>query len=359
MLELSPEAASAVTSSYVQHVRVESWLGDVLLADDVPVAAGSEEGDLGLRVPERVSLSVPLLDRGVSYDPTEPDSPLAAWGQQLKVSIGVELQAGTIEWLQRGMFLITRSDPAGDTVMVEAVGLLQLVDEARLVNPYQPTGTLVSTLRGLVEPALTVVVDAGLTDRAVPTAMNWDEDRLGGVFELLDAWPADAEVTAEGFLSVTPAAAGAPVLDLTDDAGGTVVRWQGQASRDGGYSVVVARGLAADGAQVQGTAFDRDPNSPLRFGGAFNPLPVPYFYFSPLLTTGAQCRAAAATILARLRRNAARKLSATIVPHPGLRARDVLSVTGAGLVDQPCTIDAYRLPLTADAGAQSLTLRVL
>ena len=43
------------------------------------------------------------------------------------------------------------------TVTVTAMSLLTLIDEARLTAPYQPTGSFVSTLRALVEPALGLV----------------------------------------------------------------------------------------------------------------------------------------------------------------------------------------------------------
>lgn len=358
MIGLSDAAASAITRSYTYRVRVQSWLGDQLLADDVPVASGSEEVDRTLRVPERVTLTVPRTDRGASWDPVDADAPLAAFGQRLTVTLGIGLGNGQTEWIQRGEYLIASAKADGDTVTVSAVGLLALVDEARLASPYQPSGTLVSTLRGLVEPALTVDVSTDLTDRAVPAGINYDEDRLGAVLELLDAWPADAHVAPSGYLSVVPATdPTVSILSLTDGAGGTVLRWAGESTRDGAYTAVVVRGTATDGGQVQGVAYDTT-GGPLTYGGAFNPLPVPYFCTSPLLTTVAQCSAAAATRLATLRRTAARKVTAEIVPHPGLQAGDGVTVTGRGMTGQLAVVEALTLPLTP-SGPQSLALRVV
>lgn len=359
MIPLSAAAADALTGSYGYRVRVQSRLGGTVLATGIPVVSGREKTDRTLRIPELVTLTVPREDRGTSWDPSEADHPLAAFGQRLDVDLGIALAGGSVEWFRRGTFLITGSQVAGDVVQVTAAGLLQLVDEARLVSPLQPSGTLVSALRSLVEPALTVVVDAALTDRSVPGGINWDEDRLSAVWELLDAWPADARVTPQGYLSVVPASdSTSSVLTLTDGAGGTILRPCGSSTRDDACTLVVARGQASDGGQVQGVAYDAT-GGPLDVAGAFNPLPVPAFFTSPLLTTVAQCSAAAATVLARKRRNAARRQTVEMVPHPGLEGGDAVTVTGGTLAGQRCIVESLDLPYLPDDGPEYLTVRVV
>ncbi|GAA1065196.1 hypothetical protein GCM10009574_028090 [Streptomyces asiaticus] len=360
MLDMSTTALAVVQGSYTMQVRAESWLGGQLLADNIPIADGGENRDRSLNVPEQITLTVPRRDQGFDWDPgTDPAHPLAAFGQQLRIDYGVDVGNG-IEWINRGWFLITESSTDGDTVSVSAAGLLTLIDEAALVAPFQPssTDTLASVIRALAEPALTVSFDGGLTDRAVPFGMQWDSDRLGGITEVLDAWPADAIVTEDGYLFIGPVGdSGSPVLSLTDGTGGTVIRWQGSTSRDGAFNVVVAQGEDTAGNQLVGVAYDTDPNSPFVWGGDFNPLPVPYSYQSSLLTTVAQCRKAAASTLLRLRRTASRKLAVTMVPHPGLTTGDIVSLTGAGLTGASCVIESMSLPYSP--GEQSLTVRVL
>lgn len=360
MITLSTSAASVLASSRVTAVRVQSWLDDQLLADDIPVQAGVEEGDRSLRVPERVTLSVPRYAGGVTWHPTGNDHPLAANGQLLRVELGVAAAGGTLEWFTRGWFVISDARPAGDLVQVEASGLLLLVEEARLVSPFQPAGTLASTLRALIEPALTVEIDAGLTDRAVPAAglVNYDEDRLGAVLELLDAWPADAAVDPDGVLQVTPAVqSDTPVVELSTLS--TVQAADGSSTRAGAFNAVVARGTAADGTQVQGVAYDADVDSPTRYGGPFNPLPVPHFFASPLLATTAQATAAASTVLARLRRAAGREHTLTAVPDPRLQPGDVAAVSTDELDAAACSIEYLRLPYLADGGAMIVRVREL
>ncbi|SCF06653.1 DUF5047 domain-containing protein [Micromonospora mirobrigensis] len=358
MIPLSTVAQSVLTRSFKYKLRVESWLGPDLLADDVPVSSASEEADRSLRVPERVTLTIPRLSGGTSWSPVTDNHPLAANGQRLRVQLGIGVGGGQMEWIQRGWFVIQESVAEGDTVNVSAVGLLSLVEEARLVSPFQPSGTLVSTLRGLVEPTVTVVVDNGLTDRAVPSGINYDDDRLGAVMELLDAWGADAYVTEDGYLLATPMGPSmTPVLSLTDGAGGTVIQASGASTRENAYNVVVARGTTADGGQVQGVAYNY--TGPKGYGGYFNPLPVPYFYESPLLTTVAQCNLAARTVLSRLNRSTAKEFRVEMVPHPALQAGDTVQITTDDYPNLLCVVEALTLPYKADGGVQTLKLRSL
>ncbi|MFJ4365057.1 DUF5047 domain-containing protein [Streptomyces chartreusis] len=359
MLEMSDAALEVVQRSFTMQVRAESWRDGELLAADIPVDEGSEDLDRSLAVPERVTLTLPRRDRGTEWDPdTNPDHPVAAYGQQLRISYGVDIGRGATEWIDRGWFLITESGADGDTVTVTAQGLLTLIDEAKFVAPFQPSGTYTSTIRALVEPALTVEFGAGLVDGSVPVGMQWDDDRMGALSEVLGAWAADAHVTPEGTLLIEPLSDdGDPVLSLTDGVGGTVLRWSGSTTRDGAWNCVIAQGEDANGNPIQGVAYDTDPNSPYRFGGPFSPLAVPYPFSTPLMTTIAQCRTAAAAKVLQLRRSASRRLEVTMVPHPGLTTGDIILATGKGLVDAPCVIEAMSLPYSPSE--MNMSVRVL
>lgn len=340
-------------------LAVESWRGGVLLADDVPVTAAGEETDRSLTVPERATFVVPRVVDGVDWSPGPENAPLSAKGQRLHVKLGVSLRRGETEWLTRGRFLIYDAEPDGDVINVAAVGLLELINEARLISPYQPTGTFTSTLRGLVEPALTVLVEGGLVDRAVPSTINYDEDRLGAVNELLDAWPAEAYVDPEGYLHVTPPVTSVtPVLSLTDGSGGTVILAQGSSARANGQNAIVARGQDSSGAQVQGVAYvTTGPNA---YGGAFNPLPVPFFFQSPLLTSVGEAQAAAQTIRDRRRRETAPAYSVFMVPDPRIQVGDVVSLTSTRLqlAAVPCSVERLVLPYTADDNLPDMEITV-
>lgn len=368
MIRTSDPAANVIRSgSYQLFCQISVSLGGEIIATDVPVISGREEFDVELAVPERVVITVPRIDGGgTDWTPRTAVAPLAAYGQRLHVRLGVGTGPDGTEWINRGEFLIRETSIDEDTITVTAVGLLALVDEARLLSPYQPTGTLLSTLRGLVEPALTVVISDDLADRTVPAGMNFDEDRLGAVGELLDAWPAVAQVTGDGYLyvrDIQDVDAGPSILAYNRADQPLLIGWvqrsTGANTRDGVINAVVARGTTADGSPVQAAVYDTG-GSPAAYGGPFNPLPVPEFFFSPLLTTVAQCRAAAQTILTRKTAPAARRFVLDCIPDPRLQGNDYVFYvpTRTGEAENADTvIDRLSLPYTANDGAMQLTLR--
>jgi hypothetical protein len=345
--------------SLVLEVSVSSWRAGALLAADVPIVAASEESDRATRVPERVTFTVPARDGGVDWSPDgNEDHPLASNGQRLNVKIGVGTAAGAVEYFTRGWFLIDEAERDGDTVNVTAVGLLSLVDEARLVTPYQPAGTIGATLRGLLEPGLSIDLTDAPTDRAVPAGINYDEDRLGAVLEIVDAWAGELAVTEAGFVAVTASATPTvAVATLADHGpGAVVIKPTGGSSRAGGFNTVVARGTAPDGGQLQAVVYDL--TSSHRITGAWSPYPVPYFYASPLLTTLAQCNAAAATVLRRLRRTAGAAYTVDMVPDPTLQLGDAV-LLDTDLFTGLCTIERLTLPYRVASGSfvETMTVR--
>ena len=343
-------------ASLLWQIRVESWYAGRLLHDDIPVVDAVETSDRTSSVPERLTITVPIEDLdGYRWAPDDDDlHPLAPYGQRLHVLLGIEVRRNTFEWIQRGEYLITRATPDGDQVRVEAVGLLGLIEEARLVAPYRPSGTFKSTLRGLLEPALTVLFDAALTDRSVPSGINFDEDRIGAVQEVLNAWPAEMRMDGQGFLRIYP--------PVTPSFNGSIASFQdyvidvtGEVDRDDAVNCVVARGTASDGGQLQGVAYLN--SGPHRYGGPFNRLAVPEFYASPLLTTVAQCRTAAQTRLRRLATELRRPLKVLAPPMTFLQIGDVVTAGRPEVTSIPCTVEAITLPLMPGQNtAMELTL---
>lgn len=325
MLDFSDTALSVLSSSNFQYyIRAESWRSDDLLMVDIPVTKAIETVDLTLNVPERISLTFPRIVDGVDLSPYDEDSPLAANGQQLRLEVGIGIGHSQIEWVQKGWYLIYTSGVQDDTIEVDAWGLLTWIQEARFVTPFQPSGTIKDTIRKLVEPALTVVFDVALSDRSVPSNINYSDDRLDTLNSVLDAWPAVARINTSGDLEVSPATTSTtPVKTLSDRAGGTIIKATGTSTREGAFNAVVARGVASDGTTVQGeVAYDSE--SPKRFNGPFSPLLVPLFFESPLLTTVAQATAAANTRMANIMRQSAKSYEVTMVPDISLEAGDTV-----------------------------------
>lgn len=244
MISASAQAAAILAGPAIPYqVRITSIRGSEVLADDIPVEDGYEEDDAASRVPELVTLRIPRVKDGYDWSPNGDDThPLAAAGQKLAVLVLIDGEP-----VQRGVFPITDVDTDGDTVFVQAGGLLYLLQEAKLRVPFVPSGTLKSTLRGLIEPAITVNFDSGLGDRSVPAGLNVDDDRLDAVYALLEAWPAEVYIDQSGVAQVTrpkstpglwlPGVVGSvattpdhPSLDVTDldvSADVTMLRWSG------------------------------------------------------------------------------------------------------------------------------------
>jgi hypothetical protein len=352
MITVSDTARAILNhGSFVYHATATSWLGDELLATNIPISGGSEDADRGLNVPKRVVLEVPRRDRGVNWIPNSDTDPLAAAGQVLKLMLGVQTRgADGIEWFQRGEYVILSSEADGDSVRVIAASRLYLVAEAGFVSPFQPSGTIAGTLRALIEPALSADLDAAPADRAVPGTINWD-NRITAVNELLDAWPATARENEYGYLEVAedvvPTVAVRSFTDGTDLGGyATVIEASGKSTREYGFNVVVATGTAADGGEVRGQA--EVTSGPWAYGtGPANPLPVPFGYSSPLLTTQAQCTAAAQTVLRRkMREGVLRRYTVRCAPDPTLQDGDCVAITTSELDSLLCTVESLQLPHT-------------
>lgn len=352
--------------------RIECWYGDQLVADDVPLIAATEYQDSSLRVPERLTFTVPAKKDGYSWVPNaDIKHPLQPYGQRVKVSLGVSTGGDEIEWINRGWFLLYSAESNDeDTVDVEALGLLMLVDEAELPSEFQPkTGmTLGGALRALIEPGLGVNLDSAPTDRPALTTITYSDNRLDSVQAILDAWPAEMRVTQDGYVAVTPTWTLATVdpLVLSDRKGGNMLRARTSVTRDGTFNAVVAKGQYPDtdatraGQEIIQTARDTQVGSPFATGTEYSPYLVPYGYASPLMTTAAMVLKAAQTTLTRLRRKASQTVVAVCVPHPGVQLGDVVTVTSdeLGLYARPGVIDAFELPYLADGGPMTLTIRL-
>lgn len=358
--------------SYQQYFRLQSWLGSELLAEDIPAINASEELDATLRVPERLTFEVPVVADAVSWVPTSFSSPLGCYGQRVTAQIGLGVGSGAIEWMNRGVFLLESAETSGSSISVEAVGLLQLVDEAELATEYQPktSATLKTILRAMVEPGITIDFDSAPTDRTAPTGITWSDSRLDNVYSVLDAWPAQAKVTENGHLNVISVPADPTTIDVvftfTDGTGGTAMEYNTSITRDGAFNSVVAKGQYPDtagtkaGQEIIATSYDTSPASPYRYGGPFSPYLVPFGYDSPLMTTLAMVQAAGNTRLSTLRLKASRTVQVTAVPHPALQLGDAVAVTSTrlGLTAEVGRIQAMTLPYSPEGGAMEVTVRL-
>lgn len=354
-----------LTTAHKVQCRVDAWRGPDLLAQGVPVLDGAldESGDQD--VPEAVDLVVPARDAsGATWAPLDPLDPLNSYGQRLRLVYSIERADGTAVDVPLGWFLVDEWETDDYTVSLTAVGLADVIKRAELLAPTSPKAgaTLGSEVVRLVDGLLPVEVDAALVDRAAPTSMAWDEQRMDAIAEIVQAWPARQYVDSDGVLVVAPPITAATPADLvlTEDADGTVVARKRSGSRAGLYNIVVATGedTSADKAPVRAVGSDDDPNSPTYVDGPFGP--VVRRFSSPLLTTAAAAQKAADTMVAKGRRQAV-TIPLSVVPDPRLGVDTRVDYRPASQPGRtiPCVVLSSTLPLVAAGGAQAIVLGVL
>jgi hypothetical protein len=110
-----------------------------------------------------------------------------------------------------------------------------------------------------------------------------------------------------------------------------------------------------------GVAYDKTPGGATSLRSYFNPLPVPYFYFSPLLQIAQQCQDTAISILKRKAALTAQRLQMTCVPDPRFVGNDLIRYRHLRSTDADqeivCVVERMVLPYTADSGPMTLILR--
>ncbi len=353
-----------LTTSHVVTSQVDVWLGSNLLAQRVPILSGTLAVSVDQQVPERLTITVPIADptTGLSWSPRSPGDPLAHYGQRIRVSRGVRRGRQELQ-VQLGWFQITTWKDDGYRLEVEALGLMTILDQARLLVPSAPaTGT---TFKGemlrLVDGLLPLHFSSAIVDRTCPTTFAWEDDRIGAVYELADAWPARLRVDNSGILQVLPPNDNAATAGISwvENTTNVIVSTGRTGTRDGVYNAVVANGTNTDDPNVppvHAEAFNLDPYSPIRWNGPYGR--VPKFFASPLLTTSGEALAAAQTLL-QSSGDLAQPIMLEVVPDPRVELDDRIDVTTVTLATTRGRVIGYTLPMLAADGAATYSLGVL
>lgn len=328
---------------------MSSWLAGTILAENIPIDSGRVVWNASAKVPDSVTIRVPRFEGGRDWLPTSPVAPLARYGQQIDVTVTV---AGIDVRLGRFQVIDWEYDEA--TITVKGAGLLQIAADSRLLEPVSPRddGTLKSEFVRLLPEQTAVQFDPALVDRACPSSMSWDEERLDALYDIVTAWPAVLRMDSWGQVLVKPpVTATSPVLTLKDGEGGTVVSVPRSDTRDGVYNIVKASS-SADGVEASAVAFQTSGPMAVQ---SYNP--VPRFYSSPLLDDDAQCLATAQAMLATSMRRSS-VLNVTMAPDPRIEVDDPLEILREDFRDWGVVI-GVDMPLTVRDGAMRVDVGVL
>lgn len=352
-----PEEVLSGTCGYAP--SVSSWLGGRLLDPDVPVRRGRVVAQVGQKIPERLTLTVPRFDGVRDMRPgAQVDHPLARYGQELQVSIIVSSSVDSDTWETRvGRFLITDWDDGDDgTIQVIAAGRLRRVEDAKLTRPTQPaTGaSLMSEARRLLPPGMSAGFDPALVNRACPSGMAWSEDRLAALREVADAWPALLRTDEWGqvqFRRPLPAVP-VPVLTLRDGERGTLASAGRSDTREGAYNQIVARSSAPGIEDVQAIA--QQTAGPMAVTGEYGQ--VTKIWSSPLLTSASIALTSAQTMLSNSVLPAT-SVPVRCVPDPRIDLDDPVEIQRDGERTWGY-VTGYDLPLTVADGEMRVDVGV-
>jgi hypothetical protein len=360
MIAVSDRWPVAVTASHRVAHQVQVWRGGQLLVADLPVSGGTVVRDHGAAITS--SADVEVADP--AFLPAVAQDPLMPLGSELRILLGIRYADATVELVQvfAGPVVATPTAPtatAGFTVRAE--GWLRYVADDRFLAPYAPTGSAAAAITALLRESVPgAVVEVAVPDRAVPTGLLFEEDRLQAVHDLAAGLGAVVRERRDGGFRIAaddpPDPAAVPVREFVHGQRNTMLsRTEPELTRDERYNAVVAFNPHDD--TVRALARIEDPASPVRWGGPFGRKVL--FYSSPLLTA-ATVQAAAATRLDGLR-GRIRKIDADIGPDPSLEPGDHVRIVwppshrGAAAVQEVAQVRRVEHPI--GPGAARLELR--
>jgi hypothetical protein len=319
----------ALRSAHTATIQVDAYRGGALISAKLPIdskGASNVTVDSGSAV--RRVLNLTLVPQPGLWDL------LAPTGTELRPKRGIRYPSGDVEWVPLGRFVVDVQKmgyaPSGSLTLT-APDRWADVQRAQFEAPFKslPGATVKSEMARLVTsaiPGLTVLNTA--TSTSVLRPCVWDRDRGQAVPDMGKAIGAEAFFDNDGALVIRDVPTlGAQTPDWLIDASetGVLLGADRERNRQKTYNVVVVASSATDGAAPFAPVIvaDNDPTSPTYVGGPFGR--VPYFYTSPLLTSGAQAAVAGQAILERVRGLAAQLTLESIV-NPALDGGDVVSV---------------------------------
>jgi len=363
---------AALGGSYELVVWADVWYNNQLVLSNIPVTSGSITSDIGQDVASRLQLTI--ADSTGKLAPLYPTDPLACYGQEININVGVAGGAAEAEPLSLGWFRIQDIDihhawfqipsgawrSGGCTIEITALDRMSILADARLLSVDQPNPgvTIFSEVRRLLGGMVPMgTIDLELVNVQVPTKIVYESDRVKNIAALATSLGAIVQMDANGYLNIKKATAygDTPVWTFTAGTGGTIIDYTIHVSRDGVYNAVFVTGEAnGDLAPCISIAYDLDPVSPSRWGGPFGQ--VPLFYSSPLIDSYAAADRAATTRLNDIIRGRDREFTFSVVPNHLIELDDPVQVI---LPDRiiPGRVTKMTLPLTP--GSMSITIRSL
>lgn len=320
--------------------------------------------DAGAAVRGRLDMSI-IDDGSGDLIPTDPDSLLAPYGNEIQVRRGIRFADNTVEDYSLGIFRIEEAPvhDSGDELSVTISGLDRAarIAEAKFEADYQVKpgrlfGDIILELVREVYPD----VEASFTASSVTTpavTASRGEDRWAFCQGLATAIGGELYFDVDGVLVLRPipGVAGDQVADFTiaEGDGGLLLEVDRGFSRESVYNRVIVTGDGLNDNPVVGIATDDDPASPTYYYGPFGR--KPYFYDTQFVTKAVQASDAAEGILQTMV-GTDQQLALSSVTDPRVTPSDIIRVTRQRIgVDELHVLDSMSYPLAVSDSSSGTT----
>lgn len=348
MLDISPEALAVITGSWTPLVQVDAWYDGELVLESVPWTACNVDEDATQAILASGSCTAAAPDD--SLIPVSWDSPLACYGSQLHIRVGVPIPGRDTEWFSHGWFPISDFDctdwwreielgdgttvwaPQGTQVQNSLADRWELIDQATFAVPEQPASltSVIAEIERLADTIVAVDDYTAITDAAVPDTVTYSDSRAQAIQDLAAVLARKARMSRDGTLALVPLLpAGGPLWTVTvtdDELVARILTYARKGDRAGLYNQFISSGTSPGGTPVQ--AVGTTTTGPLRFGGPFGQ--APYRNDSPLITTVDAAQADVAVQQAQVGGGQTVLIPATVPFHPALETDDVIALNLPG-----------------------------
>ena len=317
----------------------------------------------------RRTCELTVVDDGtLGLVPTDAFSALAPYGNEVRISRGVERTNGDVELVRLGVFRIekpTVSD-TGESLEIRLSGMDRAKPfiDAVFEEPYQvASGTNVITA---IEDVLTLaypstVMDFPTTTYTTPLLVAQEaEDRWAFAQGLATFIASELYFDADGTLVLRQIAQDpTPVATFAEGEGGLLLEATADWDRENAKNKYIVSGEnpGETGTIPRGEAYDDDPDSPTYYGPPFGRNPD--FYASEFVTSDTQAADAAAALLAK-NLGVTKSIDFGVLVDPTLDAGDAVTITRErlGVSSEVHIIDQLQIPLTAEGTMSGKTRAV-
>lgn len=277
-------------------------------------------------------------DDGTATWPDNPDDVLTPYGgYELFAERGIAYGGGVVEYVSLGYYRINtveQPDAPDGPISIGGTDRMSMIVDSRVLQPLQfaASETYAGVVSYLINDAYPSVIEwDSSADALTPIARTAvvESDRYAFLAELLTGIGKEFFYDYRGVLVIrTPLDPSNPVWTVAGGENGVMVSASRSLAREGVYNGVIATGEGLDtSTPTRGVAVDSGETSPTRWGGPFGK--IARDFSSSLLTSDAQCRLAAATIL-RQSVGLPYNVNFDAIPNPALEAGDpvVIGIDG-------------------------------